>query len=99
MLQCCTAGGHCSHERGRAGALLLLAALSTQERSQEKHLARFPVAQSTQDQRWCSFSERKETLLVEKPPDASLSLLTPLSIFAASASPGAWHLSAIRLVQ
>ena len=64
---------HSSHERGRAGALLLPAALSTQERSQEKHLPRFPVAQSTQDQRWCSFSERKETLLVEKPPDASLS--------------------------
>ena len=66
-------GGHCSHVRGRAGALLLPAALSTQEGSQEKHLPRFPVAQSTQDQRWCSFSERKETLLVEKPPDASLS--------------------------
>ena len=28
-----------------------------------------------------------------------LSLLAPLSIFAASTSPGAWHLSAIRLVQ
>ena len=46
---------HSSHVRGRAGALLLPAALSTQERSQEKHLPRFPVAQSTQDQRWCSF--------------------------------------------
>ena len=74
-------GEHCSHERGRAGALLLPAALSTQHSALRNVVKKstyrgFPLPKAPKTSGGAHFAERKETLLVEKPPDAPLSLST-----------------------